>query len=173
MGDHDGIVVAGVAARFAQTVRIALAVAEPEGVLVHRRQLDGLILLPVEEQRQALVGAEPHVMVAARADPEIALKLPVKNHLLALLALLPQVVRDVGLAEQAAHLGAGESFEPAHDAASCRAARTPSPSARTSASALSRQAAVAPPSASNPSSIAETRAEPTTAASATRATSAA
>ena len=113
------------AARFAQAVRVALAVAEPERIVGNLRQLDGLIVPVVEEQPKALVGAEPHVMVAARAHPEIALELAVENHLLALVAFLPQVVGNVGLAEQAAHLGAREAIEPAHEAASCRAARTP------------------------------------------------
>ena len=105
VGDHDRIVMAGAVTRLAEPVHIALAIAKPKGVLGHLRQLYGLIVFVVEEQREALVGAEPHVMIAARTDPEIALKLAVKNHLLALVALLPQVVRDVGLAKQAAYLG--------------------------------------------------------------------
>ena len=106
VGDHDRIVMAGAVTRLAEPVHIALAIAKPKGILGHLRQLYGLIVFVVEEQREALVGAEPHVMIAARTDPEIALKLAVKNHLLALVALLPQVVRDVGLAKQATHLGA-------------------------------------------------------------------
>ena len=89
--------------------------------------LCAVLLLVQQGHRQPGIHRQAEVMVAVRADPEPALQLAVEDHLLALRALLPEIVRNRPRAgaDPFTELGADDVGEPAHAVAARRAWRTP------------------------------------------------
>src|SRR5690606_16718244 len=165
---QHSILVAGLALRLLQAIGVALGVAELERVDRNRRQLGQVVLALVEQHAEPALGVETHVVPAVRADVQLLLQLAMEDHLRAARALMPQIVRGLP-PDELLQLGPNEIGQPAH----ARALRTPPERSRTSESTLSTISSGSGFSCSRQSAIRCTSAEPTTAASATRATSAA
>src|SRR4030095_3077498 len=120
---------------------------------------------------RALLHLDAHVKAALRANAQIGFEVAMENHLPAAGALVPQILGNVGLAHQSADLGSDEIGQPAHGPSNsyCRARRTPAARSRTSARVSVTPLCAATPSSPDCAPIRLTRAEPTTAASATLA----
>src|SRR3546814_10155838 len=95
-------------------VDIFLGVAELQRVLGRRRGGEDFVQAAVEELREPLFRADTVMMVAARADVQILFPLLDEDHLLALTALVPEVVRGVALGGEGQ--GVADAVEPAHAA---------------------------------------------------------
>ncbi len=160
-----------------QPVGVALDVAELQGIDGILRKLGTLILAVVEQQLQPPLPADAEMVAAIRmrADAQVRLQLAVEDHLLALRAFLPEIVGHARLARERLQLGADEVGEPVHgvrvpSGAPCaRARRRPAAEPSRARPRRRRFRRRSPPGRR----CADTSAEPTTAASATRATAAA
>src|SRR3546814_2752154 len=94
----------------------SLGVAELERIFRRGGGEEDFVQAAVEELGEALLRADAVVMVAARADAEIILPFLDEDHLLALAALVPQMVR--GIALRGERQGVADAVEPAHAAVS-------------------------------------------------------
>src|SRR5579883_486021 len=160
--------------RLLEAIAVALAVAEFKWIGDRLGQFDARAAAFIEQQRQPLFGIEPQVMAATAADEEIGLEVAVEQHLAATRAFVPEILRHIFLRHDGADLRQDEVGKPAHrKTAFWRAPRTPAASARTSSSTAVTKPASGLPAASTCSARRCTSAEPTAAASATRATEAA
>src|SRR5258706_3342892 len=171
MGHDDGVLLLGLGLGFAQPVAVALAVAEFQRIGLALGQFDALVLGLVEQQFQAAGDGQPHVIAAMGAHAQCCFQLAVEDHLAALAAFIPEVVRHLGAADQRLQLRTNEIGEPAH--LPLLACRTPVASSRTRLSTASASPGLARSAASRCPNTRSTRADPTTAASATLATAAA
>ena len=161
----------GLGLGLAQTVGVFLLVAEAQRVGRAARHLQPLPATLVEQGFEPVVGPDPHMVVTMRADALVGVEVAVEDHPLAGRALLPEILRHLGLVAriEGADLRPDIVGEPAHRAAP----RTASARARTLACRAGTRAGVARPCASRFLARRSIRAEPTTAASAMRAISAA
>src|SRR3546814_3282305 len=96
----------------------SLGVAELERIFRRGGGEEDFVQAAVEELGEALLRADAVVMVAARADAEIILPFLDEDHLLALAALVPQMVR--GIALRGERQGVADAVEPAPDRKSTR-----------------------------------------------------
>src|SRR5579864_9603472 len=164
---------ASLALRLLEPLAVALQIAETKWVGDGLRQLDGREFGFVKEQCETLLRRHAQMGVAIATDEEIGLKIAAEKHLAAIRAFLPKILRHFRLrSNDGADLRQDEIRQPVHRAVSfCRAWRTPSAKARTSASTAPTRVGSAFPAESREAAMRSTSAEPTTAASATRATS--
>jgi hypothetical protein len=115
MRHQDRVAGFGLFARFLQAVGVALAVAEAQRIGGRLGQLDLRVAAFVEQHGKAALGRQAHVMVAMRAHARVGVEIAVKDHLAARVALVPQIVGDIGLARERTDLRADEIGEPVHD----------------------------------------------------------
>src|SRR3546814_7947225 len=103
-----GVAVAGLRTRRLDAVDIFLGVAELERIFRRGGGEEDFVQAAVEELGEALLRADAVVMVAARADAEIILPFLDEDHLLALAALVPQMVRGIALRGERQGVRSGE-----------------------------------------------------------------
>src|SRR5579863_6527855 len=164
---------ASLALRLLKPLAVALQIAETKRVGNRLGQLDGREFCLVEEQCETLLRRHTQMSVAIAADEVTRFEVAAEEHLAAIRAFLPKIFRHFRLrSNDGADLGQDEIRQPVHRAGSfCRAWRTPWAKACTSASTAPTSVGIALPSESSEAAMRSTSAEPTTAASATRATS--
>jgi len=116
MGVLIGVAVTGLRTCGLDAIDIFLGVAELQRILRRRRRRDHLVDAAVEELCKPLLRPDAIMMVAARADVEIVFPFLDEHHLLALAALVPEIVCGVAFGPEGQRVA--NAVEPAHAAIS-------------------------------------------------------